>query len=218
MNQQRLIRLLLTPSLLSGFSVFVGAIIVLAVSGWAYISRQQLFYDALFGPFGVATAMLRAPDFFAVFRTNVLNNPLTYDAMILVCAILIGFLVFTILESLGRIARESSVLWYEFHTHSPEARSAMFETLVRLMVRCISFAAWVTYVLVFVAIMLPFCILLLQAGIDALGMSQLSGAGACLLALAYLTVSLHVHIVLIRLSVLRPRLFGGWAVEEVEEA
>lgn len=120
---------------------------------------------------------------------------------------LIGFLVFTILESLGRLARESSVLWYEFHT--PEARSAMIETLERLAVRCFSFIVLVSYTLLFVTIVLPFCILLLQSGIDSLSMSTPSGAGICILAAVYLAASLHVPIVLVRLLFLRPRLFGG---------
>src|SRR5688572_25188339 len=116
MSQFRLANLLLTPSVLSTIVTITSATIALGLSSWSYISDAELFYDYLFGPLGAVTALLSTPDPFMILRIVIFNNPLTYNALILVCAVVIGFIVFEILESSQRVVKESTAVWYELHT------------------------------------------------------------------------------------------------------
>lgn len=213
MSQRSLTRALLTPSLLSGYITFFVVLIVLGVSAWSYVSQGELLHAYLFGPFGIVTAMLYAPDFSAVFRRTIINNPFTYNAFILVCALLIGVFVFELFEALRRFSSSTSVVWYEFHADTPQAKEALKETLARMAARCLGAIGLVLYGLFLANILAPFCILMVQNGIDQLSSSFLLAVGTFVLSFLYLAVSLHVIVVLVRLSLLRPRLFGGWAVQ-----
>lgn len=213
MSQRSLTRALLTPSLLSGYITFFIALTVLGTSAWSYISQSEFLHDYLFGPFGVVTAMVYAPDFFAVFRRTIISNSLTYNVFIFVCAALVGVLVFELSEALRRFSSSTSVVWYEFHSNTPEARAALKETIVKTVTRCLGAIGLVMYSLFLGNIIVPFCILLLQNGIDQFSASIFIASGGIFLSFLYLLFSLHVLVVLARLSLLRPRLFGGWAVE-----
>lgn len=209
MSQFRLANLLLTPSILSAIVTITSAVVATAYSGWSYINDAELFYDYLFGPLGVVTALLSTPDPFMILRIAIFNNPLTYNALILLCAIIIGFIVYEILESSQRVVRESTTVWYELHSPTPEARQAMYDTLVRLCVRTAGFVGWMLYTLLFINILAPFCLVLLQVGIDDIASSMLTGWLYGFIAYALLALGLHLHIVFLRLCLLRPRIFGG---------
>ena len=209
MSQFRLANLLLTPSVLSAIVTIALTTIVFGLSSWSYISDAQLFYDYLFGPHGAVTALLSTPDPLSILRIVIFSNPLTYDAIILVCAIVIGFIVFEILESSQRVVKESTAVWYELHTPTPEARQAMYDTLVRLCVRTAGFVGWAIYILLFINVLGPFCLLLLQVGIDDTASSMPVGWVYGLASYGLLALGLHLHIVFLRLCLLRPRIFGG---------
>ncbi len=213
MSQRSLTRALLTPSLLSGYATFFVACAILGVGASSYLTQGEFLYEYLFGPFGVVTAMLYAPDFFAVFRRTIINNPVTYDAFIIVAALLVGWLIYELLEAIRRFADNTSVVWYEFQTHTPQAKQALIETLARTIIRCVGAIMLVFYMVFLVNILIPFCILMIQNGIDHLASSLPLALGTFAASLLFLSLSLHVNLVLIRLSLLRPRLFGGWAVQ-----
>jgi hypothetical protein len=213
MSQHSLTRVLLTPSILSGYLVFFITLAILGIGAWSYLSQNDFLHDYLFGPFGVVTAALYAPDSLALFRRTVVNNPLTYNAFIAVCALLVGVLAYELLESIRRLIGGTSMVWYEFHARTPEAHAALVETLVRMAVRCSSALGFVLYAMIFANMLVPFCILMVDNGIDQLSISPLAAAGAFVMSLVFLMFSLHIAVVLIRLAFLRPRLFGGWAMQ-----
>ncbi len=193
--------------------MFFVALAIIGVGAWSYVSQGEFLHDYLFGPFGVVTAMVYAPDLFVLFRQTIVNNSITYDAFILVCAVLIGVLVFELVETLRRVTSSTSVVWYEFHSNSPQAQEALKETLIRIATRCLGAIGLLVYTLFLVNILVPFCILMVQNGIDQFSVSPLMAVGSFVLSFLYLILSLHVIVILARLSLLRPRLFGGWAVQ-----
>lgn len=213
MGQFNLSRLLLLPSFLSGFLCVIAVICLLAGGAWSYITGAQLFYEPLFGAFGVTTVLIQAPDAFGFLRAGILQNPLTYSVLICMAAILIGMLVFALLQGIERVTRQTSVLWYEFRVHTPAAQRVIKELLTRLAIRSVSFVCWVIYAVLFVSVLFPFCVLLLQNGLDQLESSWVRGGVLCLLAFAFLTIGTHLHVVFVRLCFLRPRLFGGYTLE-----
>ena len=188
--------------------VVVLTIVLVGINTWGYISRSQLFYDYLFGSFGVVTALLRAPDMFAVMQST-LNSPITYTIFIFLCAVIVALLVYALLEGFKRVAGETSTMWYEFTAHTASASEELRETLTRLSIRAISFVCWALYILFFVNALIPFCSLLLQMSIQAIAASNLLGWVAGLAAFSFLAIGLHLHVTFLRLSFMRPRLFDA---------
>lgn len=213
MGQFNLIRLLLLPSFLSGLLTVVATLGIMGASAWLYISGGLLFYEPLFGSLGVVTILVQAPDVFAVVREVVFDNTITYGLLIVVCAILIGLLVFAVLQGVSRVTRETSVVWYEFHLHTPAAQRAVRESLTRLAIRSLSVVCWALYGLLVGNFLLPFCILLLQAGLDLLESAWAMGAALSLLATLFMLLGLHLNVVFLRLCLLRPRVLRGYAFE-----
>jgi hypothetical protein len=213
MIQFRLTWLLLTPSLLSGSIVLVTTLIFIGLSTWGYISDSGLFYDYLFGPSGVVTVLLVAPDMSVFFRSAILSNPTTYNVLIFTAAVVIGFIVFEILEGSKRAAKESSALWYQLHSPSAGVREASKATLTRLGVRIAAFISWMIYTLAFITAMTPFCITLLTIGIDAIAEGAMWGWAYGIAAASLFAFCLHLHIIFARLTLLRPRIFGGLDIQ-----
>lgn len=204
--------LLLSPSVSSGALTMVGALGILIVSGWLYISNNQLFYDELFGIYGFKTLLIQNDVWYA-FQHMLFDSTATYYVMLLMAGITVGLIIFTLLEGIRRTATAAAEEVRQVEDHNPSHKAAAREALERLLLRIASLVGWSVYVALFINIILPFCIILNQAGIDAFDSSKVSGAWYCFEAFALLIVSVHMHIIFARLCVLRPRLFGDSDIE-----
>ncbi len=193
--------------MLSGITVVLVALAMLSTAAWSYIEHYQLFYDAIFGRFGVATLLVTAPSNFDVIALATFNSTLFYYAMIIIAAIIIAILVFELLQGLSNFSGAGRLAWQTLHTPGQLA-----EVIGRLAVRIASIIAWGFYTLLFVHILFPFCTLFLQQGLDAANMANPDPFASLniLWALALLAVFLHVHIIFARLCLLRLRIFGGF--------
>lgn len=212
MRRSHLIRALLLPSSLGTVVITIVTVAAISMQGWSYVSHNQLFYDTLFGPYGVTTALIGAPDALSVVR-QALNSNFTYYVALTLGAAIIGVAVYELLEVGTFLAKGKAAL----SSIAPDA-SALKEKLARLGVRTLSFLAWAAYVVFFASLFIPFITLALQNGIDAISGGQaLSGWSHVAAATAGLWAGLHVHIIFLRLCLLRPRLFGGWDVKLAED-
>jgi hypothetical protein len=204
--------ILFQPSLLSTIILTIVTIAAIGIQGWSYVSNNQLFYDTLFGPYGITTALIGAPDAFSVVR-QALNSDFTYYIALLLGAAIIGVAAYELLEIGTFLAHGKTT----FSTITSDI-SILKEKLARFGVRALSFLAWAVYTVFFVSLFIPFITLALHNGIDAISESQhLSGWGHIGAAAAGLWIGLHVHVIFLRLCFLRPRMFGGWDVELAED-
>lgn len=203
MHRLRTLFTLLTPSLLSGIVTLCAVFGVVVVSGWSYIAHNNLFYDYLFGPYGIQNILLQAPDPFALFKNTVATNPATYYVILFFTALMIGLFVYALLQSLSRVSRAARTIVQELKL--PDERRDMLQ---RTAVRTAALAGWAAYTALFLNVLLTTSILLLELGVSNFAGSQLAGVvyftGACVL----LGVGLHVHIVFARLTTLKSRIFG----------
>jgi hypothetical protein len=209
MDQSRLFRLLLSPSLSSGIITTLVTTAVLVSSSWLYISHNKLFYDYFFGAYGLTTTLIRLPDSSAVLWYWLSSNPITYYTLVVVTAIIAGLTVFTILQSVSRLIRESSLIWHELRDARERHKQAIREQFTRLAVRVAGLMVWAIYISLFFSVLVPFCIVTLQSGIDSIATGDLTGLLQVLGSAVMLWIGLHMHIVFARLVKLRPRLTGG---------
>lgn len=208
MTRTRTIALLVGPSLWSGMVCSILAVAIIAVVAWSYIESNGLFYDFLFGRFGIATAMLFLPSNTFTLGRDILNSSATYYCVVIIASIMIGVLVYELLQGVGRVSHEAKVIVEELRTRDPYLKETLYNDLTRLGVRLISLATWMVYCILFINVVWPFTVLLVQHGFTNINEHMYYGLFYLVMAMAFLAVSLHLHVTFLRLCTLRLRLFG----------
>jgi hypothetical protein len=217
MHRLQLVRLLLTPSLSSGGVVFAGALIIIAASAWSYINDNQMFYETLFGIYGFKTLIIQAPDSVWILRNMILGSNATYYVLIIICGLAAGLTTYTVLETLRHAAQGASQVWHEMQSPSQLQQTAFREDILRLLLRIITLGIWGVYIVIFLTTLFPATIVFTQSGIDSISMTMTSGWWYIAGGFGLLVISLHIHVILARLLLLRVRLFGSSDVEIAEQ-
>ena len=212
MTRTKIIRLLLTPSIMSGSISIVSTFAVLSVASWSYISHYELFYDNLFGRYGLVTATinLNAKDPLAILNESVFNHILTYNIGLIVIAISVGLVVYMLLEGSGHFV--SWVKNFRSDVQDPSHRDAVRQDLSQLTLRIFGLVGWAFYLILFSNVIVPTCLLALQIGLDGIEKGSADTLNL-LVAPVLLITSLHLHVIFARLCLLRLRLLGGYDVE-----
>jgi hypothetical protein len=203
--QRHFTRLLLRPSVFSGSIMSLLAIALVSVSNWSYLLEHFFFYDYFFGPEGFVTDINNTAATDGLHDISAfIGQSASYNILIIIVAILVGLIVYTVLQVLGRIANDASATWESLHA---QTISGAREIGIRWIIHIVVAFAWLVYVLLFINVILPFCILAAQVGIRQLW----SPAGLAYVAFGTLLtfLGLHMHVIFIRLLLLRARVFGG---------
>jgi hypothetical protein len=216
MYQRRLTRLLLLPSLSSGTTVACVVLAVLGYNAWTYISNQQLFYDNLFGAYGLKTYVWQHSIEATSWGNTFLGSSIAYYILVGAAATVGGLTVYTFLQSLSLLFAGGRHIWSELTVLGSTRRAIVRELVARLVLRTISLIGWGVYTAFFFSTLLPFVIVLNQTGVDTVSAGQMLGWLYCVGAVLLLGIALHMQVVFMRLLLLRPRLFGDRAIEEAE--
>lgn len=215
MEQLRLFGLLLRPSLLSGSICFGAATFVLGVSFWSYATRFDFISDVLFGQNGITASLRDAVDNSDVFSQVFNDATIMYGIAIFLAAVATGFIVYIVLELSERVISNVSESYLSFFDTDAYLRKiSERELLVKIMLRTFVLVAWFLYTIFFNQVLLPFCILTAKIDVGSVDiMNQLSFSA---LGYALFLLGLHLHVIFLRLFVLKPRVFGG--EQEIIEA
>lgn len=201
--------LLMRPSFLS--STFCSLFVVIALIGanWSFILSNLSLYDYFFGPDGLVTVLRynfgNQSSIGQVIGTKEGNHSVTIIVSTLAATVGLVIAVWLIIKLIGGI----SMTLREVHAAETPAKHAIEHDLARRAgVRFLVLVLWAAYVYIFVKVALPLCILASQVGMDS-KRSVGEGVGYVLFAAAALFVAAHLHVVLARLLLLRPRVFGS---------
>ena len=210
MSKIRTFIAVVSPSILSGTVTLLLAGAFVAQKSWAYIHHKQLFYDFLFGNYGVNTRLLARSGSSSSFSQRVFNDSSLYLTLLVICALGVGCLVYLLIRSLSGLAQESRVVLYEIRSTNKAVKAMLAASTARFLLRLFGLVGWVVYAVLFMAVLVPASISLAEHGISGLSMT-VSGSGWFYLAGAtmLLAASLQVHVIFMRLCFLRLRLFGG---------
>lgn len=209
MRQHTLAKLLLLPSLLSGLVVSLGAFVFLGYTTWLYINHNQLFYNSLFGPDGLQTYIGQEAQSLSGWQQFFMASQVSYYVLLCGLALLVGLAVFTILQILTAVVRESKEIVGEVLPDSQHSRSQRMDIAYKFVLRAFALVGWAIYIAFFVSSLMPFAVTLNQSGIDNLEAGRHSGVLLCVSAFVLLGLALHIHIIFMRLLLLRARVFGG---------
>lgn len=219
MRQWRLLKLLLMPSLLSGCLVSLAAAIYLAYAGWEYVQDNGYFYDYLFGAYSARTYLWDRPFTTPPWLANLFGGSLAYFVLLVTAAVIAGVVVYCVLQIISAIRTKTADLVRELEVKSRQHDDQVSELVTRAALRIMALMGWGLYALFYVGVVVELTTIGLHAGLDniqayhtALGLVQE------LSSLGLLIVATYMHVVFLRLCLLRPRVFGGdRAIEEAEE-
>ncbi|HUS26099.1 MAG TPA: hypothetical protein VMY99_02005 [Nevskiaceae bacterium] len=203
MHQKRLFGLLLRPSFFSFTVTGALALALLGAANWSKVANSNLFSGYL----SLADVLQSAPDGFSAFFDVLFAKTFIYNIIIFIVALLVGLLAYVALVGFERgLAGITGSLSDAKNAARMQGRQAKVEAGARLGARFVTLVGWAVYWVVFLKVAVPFCVLAFRTGIDDLGHI---GWGYTLLAFGLLWFCLHLHVVFIRLFLLRPRVFGG---------
>jgi hypothetical protein len=130
---------------------------------------------------------------------------LSYNIAVVCFAILIGLGVYAIVASWRHMLSSAHTTWDEVGFADQQNRRLIQRGLgLRIGLRAVSAFVWLGYAFFFFNDIVPYCASFIAKG------SQSEPALASvrnLLAFLLLTVAVHIHVIFMRLIVLRPRLF-----------
>lgn len=208
MHQLRLTGLLLGPSVLSGSVALLASFCILAVSNWLYITPDNPLYNYLYGPYGITTVFQNSSNALTAIN-GAFSSPSAYNIAVLIFALLVGLMVFAFLQGIDAIADHTKEEIQEVTYVSDQAlRKRMRKQAgLRFAIRLATGITWVMYLIFLCRVIVPYCLLLGQ--LDTQNLWTISNLWQSLAAFLGLSLGFHMSVIFMRLTVLRPRLFGG---------
>lgn len=176
--------------------------------GLANLVPNSGLHQYLFGEYGITTVLQRSSNALAAIN-GAFSSPLAYNIAVAIFAIFIGLVVYVFLEGVDHMAAKTTAAIQEIEYVNDAAAKEQMEHVagIRLGLRIITLLAWVVYLIFFARVIVPFCILV--ARLDSGAVVTAHNMLYVLIGALSLLVSLHTHVIFMRLLVLRPRLFGG---------
>ena len=185
----------------------------LTFTSWTYATQSLFLYDYFFGQYGITSALSQTDT--SVFDMVFFDQIYTYYIIMTFIAVLVGFLVFIVLQNVTAAFRGAKSAVNDIESTEGHSRHAVeTELIIRMLIRIIGLSVWTAYWIFFLGVLLPFCVVVARTGAGTL--NSWEGYGMFGFSLALLWLGLHIHIVCLRLVILRPRLFGGKNTIEAE--
>ena len=203
-DNHKLFIILLTPSWLSGLVAVVASLAVMVTTVMALHfpgSSLQLLLDDHKGN----TSPSLSTGSLAV-SNNFSSNQLINDIPLFVLWGCVGLLVYSLIISTANTLGGAGELMAELNFTHVKRWRLLGQELGRLLIRVIVLVGWVLFTEITVHTILPYVIALTQFASSAVGVMNTVLDAA--LAFVVLTACLHLHVILLRLLMLKPRLFG----------
>ncbi|MDB5168894.1 MAG: hypothetical protein JWO41_250 [Candidatus Saccharibacteria bacterium] len=200
----RLIGYLFTPSWLSAiFCVTVGLLVTAAtiVSLQFRGSSLKLLYENYQETHATTVQPLGSTG--QVYQTDGLHM-LISNAPLLVFWALVGIVVYLLAINVVGALQKARELNLELEFTNGNRRRLLKTVFLHFAVRCLVVAVWLPYIYFFLHHVIPYVLTAAIAG----GLLTLDGALDAFLAFAVMAAALHVHIFLLRVLLLRPRVLS----------
>lgn len=211
MKVARFIRLILQPTS-GGMLALIGlTLFIMVFAGLSYTTRNDLFYQYLFGPGSSVELIETSRSTIAAFNEAVFGNSLLNKILFFAFWMVIGLVVYVIITGFGAGVSIAERAIEELRFVHAERERITSELGARIVLGLIGLGLGVIYSVLFLKILLPFSVLC--ARIVAGEPGSASAWFYALLGFVVLSCALYLGMVLLRFLLLRPRIFGS--VEDV---
>jgi hypothetical protein len=195
----RLFGLLITPSWLSGlFVLTVSLIITGGVIGITHFSGSNI--EAEYSSYQSAKTQ---HGLLETYRTDKLHAIIS-AAPLMVFWSLIGLVVYLLATNIVGAIQQASEIKSELDYVNADRSKLMRTAGLHFLVRIVVMAAWLPYILFFFHHILPYVITAATVGASL----TLDSSLYIVLAVVAMASALHLHIILLRLLLLRPRVMS----------
>lgn len=181
---------------------------VMVIAGFAYVTRNGLFYEYLFGS-GSSVALIEASSStLAALNETIFGNTVLNKLLFFVFWMVIGLIVYVFISGIGSGVSSAEHTLEEVTFVNAQKLRLGSELGLKVVLRIIAAGLLLIYGILMVQILVPFGILCARivAGNIREPFNWLYG----LLGFFVLSASIYIGTVLLRFFLLRPRVFGGW--------
>lgn len=196
------------PSLLGGTVVAAASGLILILVNFSYLLKSGFIFDFLFGRGSPYQLIQNSRDFASTLNQTVFGNPTLNKLLFFGFWMMIGLFAYVTIMAISQSISETDAdLKSLGYIH---ARKTLIERnlVVRIAVRLGGILAAAIYGFVLVRFLFPFAIFASRVGFGQL--DTVSGWIYALIGFIVLALGLHIAVIIARLVMLRPRLFGGW--------
>lgn len=208
MHRFRLAVLLCEPTLVGGTLTVILAILLLTAANFSFLVSSGLLYDGLLGENSSLDLIQSSRDSASAISQTIFGNPILNQVIFFAFWMMVGLFVYVSITALGQTFSEAENDLKSFrYVH---ARKKLIERniLVRLAIRIGGLLAGLLFGWVFLRLLFPFSVFSSRVGLDQL--SKPIGWLYIALAGIVMILSLHTLVIIARLIVVRPRVFGSW--------
>ena len=181
-------------------SLFAG--LVLLGASWHYLQTLSFFETYLSGHYGFSSLLSELN----TALSGLFSSNLSYNIAVICFAILFGLGVYALVASWRHMLYSAHTTFDEVGFADQRSKRLIQKSLeLRIGLRAVSAFVWLGYAFFFFNDIIPYCASFITE------VSQPEAALASvrnLLAFLLLVLSVHIHVIFIRLIVLRPRLFS----------
>jgi len=196
----RLFGILLRPSWFSGIvaivttAVIIGSTIFLTHFEGSSIQLDYIKYQS-----GAQ------PDAYQNVNNSLLNNQLISNLPLLLFWALIGVVVYLFAVNIFTAIRHTAELKSELEYANIDRHELLWKAGAHLLIRVVMLIVWIIYINIFFNQILPYCLAVTLAGLSQIASFQ--GVGYILLASLVMLGAIHLHAIMLRLLLLKPRVF-----------
>lgn len=200
--------LLFEPSFFSGTVTVIGAFTVLVLANFSYLLRSGLIFDVLYGKDSPVDLIQTSRDTASSINQTIFGNHTLNQILFFAFWMMIGLFAYVTIMAISQSVSETETdvktLGYV------HARKALVERsmLVRIAIRLGAILGGGIYIWVFIRFLLPFSVYSSRVGLGNL--SDVSGWVYLLIGFVVLALSMHLCVIIARLVMVRPRVFGSW--------
>lgn len=195
----------LLPSALSG--IFAVIVSLFAIGSIVFITSYQgsSFQQDVLQFQNQSDSEIIVDDYQDI-TNNFEQNVIIDRAPVMVFWMFVGALVYFMLTGILDAFSSAKKLEEELHFVHAKRKELLKMVYIKTALRLAILAIWLGYIMLFIKIILPYS--LAAAHVGSSNILSISGIIWTVVALLILIIGIHIHVVLLRLAALRPRLFS----------
>jgi hypothetical protein len=196
------------PSFGSGLAVIFTSVALLVLSNYSYLLRSDLINGTFSPDSSSVDVILATQGTMDTLRHTILGNPTLNKILFFAFWMMIGLFAYVTLAAIwGSVAEANNEAEASHFIHARK-KLVQEHMIVAIAMRVGGILALILFGVLFASLLFPFSILAARVGLSSL--NTLMGWGYVLLAFAVLALSLHCFVIIGRIIMGRPRMFGGW--------